>query len=290
MLKLFQRGAERAKLRDHLLETIAEMSRTGILPTMPQATNAALGLAGNPDTDLDELCAVIRTDVGLTACVLRLANSVAYARRQPATTLQSAITTVGARKTCDIIVAARARCLYGAAGDHAEALWSHALAVGIAAEQLAKIRRNVAPESTFLPGLLHDIGQIAFFTTDAAAFAELEHAVAGHRHRERTSIELKRWEVDHAEAGGVLAERWGLTAEQVAAIRWHHDPKRAEAHQPLAELIHAADALIHGVDLDAKITSTDGLELPDIGFSPDEWTTAIERVRESVAQQRAVFA
>jgi HD-like signal output (HDOD) protein len=290
MLKMFQRGADRAKLRDHLLETIAEMSRTGILPTMPQATNAAMGLAGNPDTDLDELCAVIRTDVGLTACVLRLANSVAYARRQPATTLQSAITTVGARKTCDIIVAARARCLYGAAGAHAEALWNHALAVGIAAEQLAKLRRTVAPESTFLPGLLHDIGQIAFFTTDAAAFAELEHAVAGQRHRDRVSIELKRWEVDHAEAGGVLAERWGLTTEQAAAIRWHHDPKRAEASQPIAELIHAADALVHGADLEAKVISVDGLELPDIGLSPDDWITCIERVRESVAQQRAVFA
>jgi HD-like signal output (HDOD) protein len=290
MLKMFQRGADRAKLRDHLLETIAEMSRTGILPTMPQATNAALGLAGNPDTDLDELCAVIRTDVGLTACVLRLANSVAYARRQPATTLQSAITTVGARKTCDIIVAARARCLYGAAGNHAEALWSHALAVGITAEQLAKLRRNVAPESTFLPGLLHDIGQIAFFTTDAEAFAELERAVSGQRHRDRVSIELKRWEVDHAEAGGVLAERWGLTTEQVAAIRWHHDPKRAGPYQPLAELIHAADVLVHGVDLESKTTSLEGLDLPDIGLSPDEWTVCIDRVRESVAQQRAVFA
>ena len=270
-------------------ETLDRLARTGVLPTLPHAASAALAMIRTTDPDVGKLAAVIRTDIGLTACVLRLANSVVYARRAPATTVQAAILTVGMRKTCDIIVAASARRLCGAAGEHAEVLWSHALAVGIAAEELAKVRGAGDPESVFLPGLLHDVGRIAFFLADPVAFGEVERACL-RRRRDRTALETKRYGCDHTEVGSALAAEWGLTPAHCEAIRWHHQARPDEPTHRLAVLINAADAVAHGIEETDDAHVAADAEVQALGLSAGDQAAWIGRVRESFAVQHAAFA
>jgi HD-like signal output (HDOD) protein len=288
VLGWLERGAERERRHVQVRDTLVRFSSAGTLPTLPQATTAALALAREPETDIDPLCTVIRTDVGLAACVLRLANSAAYGRRRPATTLQAAIVTIGIRKTCDIVVAAGARRLYGAAGQYAGALWRHALTVGIATEELARMKGHRDPDTTFVPGLLHDVGRIAFFVVDPLSFGK---AV---RREERTARERRRYGLDHAEAGAILVGEWGFGVDHRDAIRWHHDPAQAEAGRELALLIDAADTLAHAVDLE-----TDGdppaEEFPEahfagVGLSARDGTDWIQRARTSFALHHAAFA
>src|SRR5512147_1418997 len=87
-------------LQARVRSTLARLSQTGALPALPAAASAALGMARDPEADVDKLCRVIQTDVGLSARVLKVANSAALGRRNPARRLQEAIITVGLRKTC----------------------------------------------------------------------------------------------------------------------------------------------------------------------------------------------
>src|SRR5581483_6052700 len=84
-------------LRKRLQPTLQALARTGAIPTLPTAATRALSLARNPDVDAGALCKVLRTDLALTARILRLANSALYARRAPARSIEEAVLFLGVR-------------------------------------------------------------------------------------------------------------------------------------------------------------------------------------------------
>jgi len=274
---------DRDALRDCVRSTLTRLSRTGELPALPATATAALAVARDPDAGMEELCGIIRVDVGLSARILRVANSAAYARRAPAKTLKEAVLTVGLRKTCDLLVAASARKLFET-GHRAEHLWNHALAAGIAAEELARLTRGVEPAAAFLPGLFHDVGRIAFMLADPLAYdviVGLVHEGAG------TPNDLERgwYGFDHAEAGAILAEDWGLAADQCDGIRWHHRPEEAEVGLRLAGILQAADALAYASGCGLHPGNAPVADLVGLGIAAEDAEACRERVRAAFLQQ-----
>src|SRR6185436_16101429 len=118
---------DRQALREHVRSTLTRLSRTGELPALPAAATAALAVARDPDAGVESLSQVIRSDVGLSARILRAANSAAYARRVPARTLAEAVLTLGLRRTCDLLVVAGVLQFFHRVPRCAERLWNHAL-------------------------------------------------------------------------------------------------------------------------------------------------------------------
>ena len=88
-----------SRLREGVRTTLTRLSRTGELPTLAPTAVAAMAIARDPEAGVEQLCRVVRSDVGLSARILRVANSAAYARRVPARTLSDAVLTLGLRKT-----------------------------------------------------------------------------------------------------------------------------------------------------------------------------------------------
>lgn len=272
-------------LQARVRSTLARLSQTGALPSLPAAASAALALARDPEADVDKLCRVIQTDVGLSARVLRVANSAALGRRNPARKLQEAVITVGLRKTCDIMVAACAKRLYEGATARAEELWNHSLAVAVAAEELARTTRRVEVGSAFLPGLFHDVGRVAFLLADETA-AEVIESLAADGDDTKSFLEREWYGFDHAEAGAILAEDWGLALELCDAIRWHHDPSEAGAARELATILNAADAVAYKLGAGATLEPPTGVTTAHLDLSPEDETALLERVQTAWDAQR----
>lgn len=272
--------ADRDALRAIVRATLTRISQTGALPALPGVATAALGIARDPDAEVDELTNVMQTDVGLSARVLRVANSPHYGRRRQARSIQEAVLTVGLHQTCDILVAVCAKQLYTSPGPYSEILWNHALAVAVASEELAKSTRLVRPGTAFLPGLFHDIGRTAFLLADEPSFAALQDLVAAGE-GEGAAIEREWYEFDHAQAGGILAEDWGLAADQTDAIRWHHDPTRAEAGRDLATVINAADHLAYTLGYGIQQEPPSDVSIASLDLGNEDTPSLIERVREA---------
>lgn len=271
-------------LRDRVQTTLGRLSRSGAFPMLPGTASAALAVARDPDADIDELCNVARTDVGLSARLLRVANSAAYARRATATTLQEAVVTLGLKKSCDLLVASCARELYQAPSAAAPALWAHALAVALAAEDLAKTTRRVPVASAFLPGLFHDVGRIAFLLADASSF-EVIHDLVRAGEGDGVALEAEWYGFAHDEAGAILAENWGLPADQADAIRWHHDPAAAGAGRDLAAVLSAADAIAYAIGFGTAPERPASVGGAALGLSADDEAACADRVREAFERQ-----
>ncbi len=272
-------------LQARVRSTLARLSQTGALPTLPAAASAALALARDPEADVDKLCRVIQTDVGLSARVLRVANSAALGRRNPARKLQEAVITIGLRKTCDILVAACAKRLYEGATARAEELWNHSLAVGVAAEELARVTRKVEWGSAFLPGLFHDVGRVAFLLADETA-AEVIEGLVTNGDVAKSFFEREWYGFDHAEAGAILAEDWGLALELCDAIRWHHEPTEAGAARELATILNAADAFAYRIGCGSSLEPPPDVTTATLGLTTEDEATLTERIRIIWEDQR----
>jgi len=278
-----------AELREQMKATLRRLSRTGALPSLPAAASAALGIARDPDADIDKLARVIQTDVGLSARVLRAANAVTIGRRAPARKLGDAIVTLGLRRTCELLVAACARQLYEVSSPRAEALWGHALAVAVACEELARITRLAEPGQAFLPGLFHDVGRVALLLADERSLEVIDWMVdAGEG--QRLECEREWYGFDHAEAGAMLAEDWGLALGQCDAIRGHHDPARAGAAEGLAKLLNAADWLAYQLGHGTGREAPGDVTLASVGLAEADAESCAEQVREGLARQREILA
>jgi HD-like signal output (HDOD) protein len=280
---------DRAALREHVRSTLTRLSRTGELPALPAAATAALGIARDPEAGVEALSQVVRSDVGLSARILRAANSAAYARRVPARTLAEAVLTLGLRRTCDLLVAAGARQLYRRVPRHAERLWNHALSSALVAEEVARASGAVDPQLAFLPALFHDVGRIAFLLADDAAFRIVQDP--GNTLATRPDVERGWYGFDHAEAGAILTEDWGLAADQVDGVRWHHQPAQAERGHVLAAVLNVADAGAYAMGFGGStIAPPDGAGRDVLGLAPDLAAAAVTEARRVFAEHHELFA
>jgi HD-like signal output (HDOD) protein len=282
-------AVNRQVLREHVRSTLTRLSRTGELPALPAAATAALAITRDADAGVESLSRVIRADVGLSARILRAANSAAYARRMPARTLAEAVLTLGLRRTCDLLVAAGARQLFRQVPRHAEHLWNHALASALLAEEIARATGAADPHLTFLPGLFHDVGRIAFLLADDDAFA-IVHDHVERRAPSQSDAERAWYGFDHAEAGAILAEDWGLVHDQVEGIRWHHQPGQAEQGRLIAAILNVADAGAYAMGFSTSAAAPSdaaGREL--LGIDADRVAAALAAARSAFTVHHDLF-
>jgi putative nucleotidyltransferase with HDIG domain len=187
-------------------------------------------LASDPNANLLDMVEVIEYDPALTANVLRLANSAYFSRGVPVYTIQVAVTQLGIGRILQHAlgrsVKARMNQAFPAYDLEEHELWKHSIATALAADMLP--RYSVAPihPVAFTAALLHDIGKLVI----ARQMEEdQKHQILTRVHEDKMSyVDAERAVLgfDHAQVGGVVAERWGFPQVLVDCIKGHHDPRR----------------------------------------------------------------
>ncbi len=215
------------------------------IPPMSAAAQQLLRLQGKRDSSLDDMARVVEVDPGLTASVLRSANSAAARPAQPVHAVRHAVPYLGERT---VVALALSACVPGGLGAplsayQAErgALWRHSLRAAVAARDLASHlrRQRVDPDLAFTAGLLHDIGKPVLSKVLAPESRERFAEAALRKEPDFEAVERDEVGLSHAEAGEALARRWSLPPELQAALRFHHQPSAApEALRPLCYVVH----------------------------------------------------
>ncbi len=231
------------------------IERIGQLPVLDRALRRVRELAGDPESDTNELVAALETDPGLAANVLRFANSAACARPIRAQTVRQAVNLVGrvsvGRLTLEAAVCRFFELAPGTGGASRGLLHVHASQVAAVAGGLAE-RAGADVEAAHLAGLLHDLGKLVMplaFGEDELDAVAREHAIGAARAR----LEQERFGVDHAHAGEVFAREAFLEARVFNAIGAHHGNGVPSPEAACVQAANAAVHLLHDLTADAEV-------------------------------------
>jgi len=187
------------------------------LPTLPDIALRIKKVLSDPDCSSDKVCRVISAEPVVTASLIKLANSAAFApSAQPVTALKPAITRVGydvARNTAVSVAIkntfdpSKAKNL----SRHLKQLWKHSLKVAAIAYVLPNKPKHISPDEAMLAGLVHDIGKFyILMRADSHPTLFEDKAILD----ELTTL----W---HAGIGKVILETWGFTEEIIHATDDH---------------------------------------------------------------------
>lgn len=229
------------------------LAGTGDLPVLPEIAVRLMDELRTPNVTAARIAMHVKKDPILATAVLRVANSALYGGRSQITDLAFAMSRIGLMQTRNLILALVLRSkmtdtnVYGSAG---AAVLEHSLAVAYGARLIADAAR-VEAEDAFLCGLLHDFGRLALIK----ALRES----AGLRQGELPADQLALVDEHHAQAGSLLASRWGLPELISLVIRDHHDCAATGAPQPLTSCVALADQVCHKLGLGS--TADDSIQL-----------------------------
>lgn len=206
---------------------------------------------------------VISQDPGLTARVLRMANSAMYGFSRKVDTVDRALTTIGTKQLRNLVLATSTIDAFDGIPNELvtmEDFWAHSIRCGCAAKLLAENSGHKGmSDSLFVAGLLHDIGQLVIFSQ----LAEESHQLLTRAMEdvEETAISVYEHEVlgfDHAELGAELVAHWHLPELFAITIRYHHRPEDADTLQAECAIVHIANSVAVLAELDSTdISETD---------------------------------
>jgi putative nucleotidyltransferase with HDIG domain len=199
----------------------------------PYTVVRAVNIIESDRHGIDKLAQCVESDVAATSAVLRIANTVYYAKTHERTTdLTDAIVRIGFEETRRILESLSlieiAPHVYSDYGFVRTEFWMHCLACAVIAEKLYSAAGGQRPDRAFVAGLLHDVGKVPLDnnfsgvfprlleeTTDAiAAFHEIERRLMG---------------FDHADLGGYFVRQWNLPEEIADAVGAHHSIDQVRA-------------------------------------------------------------
>ena len=239
-------------------------------PSMPGAAVKLLALIDDPDVSVSQIEAILRHDAGLTANILKLANSAYFGIPSKVGSVRQAVLILGLKRLIQMVIASCVSAIMDKPVPGYDLppgeLWRHSIAVSVAAEALVKELEMGAAEEIFTAALLHDVGKLVLGNFVKSDFSKIEAAL-----NQNVSFEAAEDMVlgtNHAHIGAQILTQWSLPSDNVNAVRWHHTPESAAKNEPMLDIVHVANGLCLMIGIGA---GNDGMQ-----YKPSE--TVVERL------------
>ena len=226
------------------------MMKVSSFPSMPGAGIKLRALLAEEDVSMDEIVGILRHDPGLSANVLRLANSSFFGVPRKVETLKHAVMLLGIKRFSQIAISASMRKTMNKAvegyGLSPGELWLHSIAVSNTAEAIAKYKKFDETNDVFTPALLHDTGKLVL-----GEFVEEELQKIRSITANGVPLDIAENMVlgtDHAEIGALILAKWSIPVDIVNAVRWHHNPERNKNPTAQSDMVYLSNLMcqLHG--------------------------------------------
>lgn len=216
------------------------------LEPLPETAMRVISSVNNTNSTTESVVEIIQYDQVLTASVLRIVNSASFGLNREITSLKDALMYIGTNRLVQIILLAVPnspilKAVKGYGLKRGE-LWLHSAAAAIAAQYLGTLVKHPNTNLLFTAGLLHDIGKCLLQEYVGIEYDKLMEKV------ENEGIDFAEAErdvfgIDHAEAGGYIADEWKLPDGIKNAIRYHHRPLECPDIDQAVDLVYIGDLL-----------------------------------------------
>src|SRR3954470_2166753 len=187
------------------------LKKVSTIATLPEVTAKIVQTVEDPKSTAAQLHKIVAHDPALATRILKVVNSAFYGLPGQIGSVERAIVLLGLNAIKNIAVATSLGQLFRSVklceGFTAKDLWTHCIAVGVTARELARQMKVPIADEAFLAGLIHDTGLLVSLqlwpdklklacetaTTSDRPFCEIEREVMG---------------VDHQQLGQGLAQLW----------------------------------------------------------------------------------
>lgn len=254
-----------------------------VLPTLPEVALQVREAAEDPDACANSLSDVLGSDAGLSARVVKVANSPLFRASKEIDDLKAAVGRLGIDYTCNLATGLAMQQMFQATSDHIDKIlrdvWTHSTQVASISHVLAKHYTRLRPDRATLSGLVHLIGVLPILT-----YAEEHSAVSD-------SFTLNQIiENTHAEIGIKILETWDFPEEIACIPSEHTNFQRKVDKVDYADLVMIANLQSYAgtghplTEMDFSNVSA----FERIGLNPDEYMEA-EDISEDMEAAMAML-
>jgi putative nucleotidyltransferase with HDIG domain len=235
-----------AYLENQNLRALA--ARLGSLPSFPSLYGQIMQELASDEPSIGKIAEIVSKDPAMTAKILQVVNSAAFALARKVSDPFEAVQYVGMGTIRSLALSAHVFSRFersGTTGFSVSALWDHAMKSAALARAIMKTEAAEEDdvEDAYIAAMLHDIGKMMLADSFPKEF-QRAFEMAMQSKLPLHEAERQVFGADHAGAGAYLLGLWGLPTSIVEAVAFHHSPLKSELRvfSPLTA-VHAANVL-----------------------------------------------
>ncbi|MFA3783861.1 HDOD domain-containing protein [Melioribacteraceae bacterium 4301-Me] len=221
------------------------------LPAIPTIMIEINNLLDNPLTSVNELANIINKDQGLTAKILKIANSPLYGLPRKVSTIEFAIVVLGFDHIRDIVIAITIIETFNKRKKDEMNLrkyWIHSLMVAGVSKKIAEEFSYGNPNEVFTAGLLHDLGISIIQRYYEEEYKKISGLITENKYNSLYAENITLG-FTHQEVGELLLEKWNLPLTLCEAVANHHFPSESKNNKLVSSFIHLADYITNKLQL-----------------------------------------
>lgn len=268
------------------------------ISTLPEVTAKIVATVEDAKSTAASLHKIVAHDPALATRILKVVNSAFYGLPGQIGSVERAIVLLGLNAIKNIAVATSLGQLFRGIklceGFTAKDLWTHCIAVGVTARELARQMKVPIADEAFLAGLIHDTGLLVSLQVWPDKL-KLACETAQKTERDFCEVEREIVGVDHQQLGQGLAELWKFPRSCQLVSGYHHQPVAlSDNNRLLVTLVFVADTLCckqnRGFNLTALRQKYEDGGILDVQMDPMLIEQTAGRLDELVNSATAVLA
>lgn len=253
-----------------MIESLKNKLKNAVsFPSPPAVAQQIIELASDPEIDVMKVASAIARDPGLTAKVLRVANSPLYSKQRKSDNLRQALVVLGLNAATTLALSFSLVGTYKSVKsngiDYAR-YWRRTILSASAARAFGAFKHVSAVEDIFLAALLQDIAVIAIDRVQPDFYTKLPKSAT---HAEIIAHEVEQLGMDHAALGSWLLTHWKLGESLCRTVEWSHAPPGGEGE---LNTVTAARCVALGSEcVEMLLASEDSTDPTALSAHAQEW-------------------
>ncbi|CAK0772749.1 HDOD domain-containing protein [Gammaproteobacteria bacterium] len=203
---------------------VAQLLKGIDIPPQPAVLNVVMREQQRANPDLHKIAAAVSKDVGLSAAMLRAANSPAFGLRKKVTSISQAVILLGLANSMSLVTGLLLRMTMSSGRDKVklEHFWDGATDTATICAVLARRLRIMTPDHAYMLGLFHDCG-IPILMQRFSNYIDILRQANTNSQESITITEDKIFNTNHSVVGYFVTRSWFLPEEIREIVLHHHD-------------------------------------------------------------------